>query len=258
MQIAFTNLRVSGSMTFDGLSFDGFRQLMDYIDRLTGGTPDEPEVTEPAPEIHDEPIVPAGMDFPGGVPVHVYEKPEDMEPAKPEEDDPYAKVKNYTGKVEVVRILKDATEHPDQYKREWLTTPEWMERVCLGSSAASYTVGLILSDIVKLGLLDRKEGYNSEVQKYERRYYLPIPITSENSEADEVPAVTTLDSRRGAKVRSARMEAGISVPELADLLHTDVGTVIKWEAGVYRIAGSVEDDLKKLFGNGLFEDKEVQ
>jgi ribosome-binding protein aMBF1 (putative translation factor) len=240
-------------MNFSGMSFDTFRKLMDYIDTLSGGTP-EPEVTEPAPEVHDEPIIPAGMDFTGGMPVHVYEKPEDMEPVKPTEDDPYAKVGNYAGKGVVVGILKDASEHPDKWEREWLTTRKWMdEKVCFPPEATLFNVAHICSDCARLGLLERRADYNVEEHKKEVRFLLPVPIKVEEKTDEELPVVTTLDARRGSKVRSARMEAGISVPELADLLHTDVNTVIKWETGVYRIAGSVEEDLKKLFGNGLFE-----
>jgi len=278
MNVVFTNLQVSGSMNFSGVSFDTFRKLMDYIDTLTGGTPDESDANvngSATPTISEDafasadlsgvsiPTADAGMDFPGGMPVHVYEKPEDIEPAKPEEVDPYAKVGNYAGKSVVVGILKDAAEHPDKWVREWLTAQEWMGRVCLDPSATPHSVGHICADCVRFGLLERKEGYNAEAHKNERRFYLPVPIPGKVDETikeleDEpiVTTVTTEDYRRGNKVRSARMEAGFSVAELAELLHTDAGTVVKWENGIYRITGSVEEDLKKLFGNGLFDGTE--
>lgn len=258
MQIAFTNLMVSGSMNFEGLSFDGFRQLMDYIDKLTGGTPAEPEVTEPAPEVNAEPIVPAGMDFPGGMPVHVYEKPEDMEAAKPAEDDLYAKVGNYAGKSVVVGILKDAAEHPDKWAREWLTAQEWMGRVCLDPSATSHSVAHICSDCVRLGLLERKAGYNIEAKKNEVRFLLPVPVKAEE-ESQERPFVINLnDKLRGAAVRKARTEAGFSVSELAELIGYSVDIIVKWETGIYSISSAAEETLKKAFGKDLFVEKEVQ
>lgn len=255
MQIIFKNLKVSGSMDFEGLTFEVFRQLMDSIDTLTGGTP-EPEATEPAPEVHDEPIVPAGMNFPGGMPVHVYEKPEDMEPAKPTEDDPYAKVGNYAGKSVVVGIFKDAAEHPDKWAREWLTAQEWMGRVCLDPSATPHSVGHICADCVRFGLLERKEGYNAEAHKNERRFYLPVPIIEKPQE--EPIVINPEDQRKGAAVRRARQEAGFSVAELAELIGYSVDTIVKWETGIYSISSAAEETLKKAFGKDLFTETEVQ
>lgn len=258
MNVVFTNLQVSGSMNFSGMTFDTFRKLMDYIDTLTGGTP-EPEVTDvPAPEVNDEPIVPAGMEFPGGMPVHVYEKPDDMEPAKPEEVDPYAKVGNYAGKSVVVGILKDAAEHPDKWAREWLTAQEWMERVCLDPSATPHSVGHICADCVRFGLLERKEGYNAEAHKNERRFYLPVPVVPEEK-IEEKPIVINLnDKLRGAAVRKARTEAGFSVSELAELIGYSVDTIVKWETGIYSISSAAEETLKKAFGKDLFGETEVR
>lgn len=258
MQVVFTNLQVSGSMNFSGLSFDSFRKLMDYIDNLTSGTPVEPEVTEPAPEVHDEPIIPAGMDFPGGMPVHVYEKPEDMEPAQTVKDDPYAKVGNYAGKSVVVGILKDAAEHPDKWAREWLTAQEWMGRVCLDPSATNHSVAHICANCASLGLLERKAGYNIEAKKNEVRFLLPVPVKAEE-ESQEGPFVINYnDKLRGAAVRKARTEAGFSVSELAELIGYSVDTIVKWETGVYSISSAAEETLKKAFGKDLFVEKEVK
>lgn len=257
MNVVFTNLQVSGSMNFSGMTFDTFRKLMDYIDTLTGGTP-EPEVTDvPAPEVNDEPIVPAGMDFPGGMPVHVYEKPEDMEPAQTVKDDPYAKVGNYAGKSVVVGILKDAAEHPDKWAREWLTAQEWMGRVCLDPSATSHSVGHICADCVRFGLLERKEGYNAEAHKNERRFYLPVPVKEEVAEEDPV-RINLRDKQRGEAVRKARTEAGFSIGELADLIGYSADIIIKWETGIYTISPAAEEVLKKAFGKDLFGETEVK
>lgn len=84
-QIVFTNMKVSGSMVFNSLSFENFQKLMDFIERLTGGESEAPVPAEPTEDVRDEPVVPAGMSFPDGMPVHVYERPEDMEPAGGEE-----------------------------------------------------------------------------------------------------------------------------------------------------------------------------
>ena len=260
MQVTFTNLEVSGSMNFEGMTFEAFRKLMDYIDTLTGGVPESGTNTpvDPAPDINDEPIVPAGMNFPGGMPVHVYESPEDTEPAKPAEDDPYAKVGNYAGKSVVIGILKDAAEHPDKWAREWLTAQEWMERVCLDPSATPHSIGHICADCVRFGLLERKEGYNAEARRNERRFYLPVPVAAEEKAEEEPIVINLTDKLRGAAVRKARTEAGFSVSELAELIGYSVDTIVKWETGIYSISSAAEETLKKAFGKNLFEGPEVK
>lgn len=246
MQVVFSNLKVSGSMNFEALSFEAFRQLMDYIDTLTGET-SEPEATDaPAPEVKDEPIVPAGMDFPGGMPVHVYEKPEDMEPAKPTEVDPYAKVGNYGGKSVVVGILKDAAEHPDKWEREWLTTRKWMdEKVCLPPEATLFNVAHICSDCARLGLLERRADHNVEEHKNEVRFLLPVPISVKK---DTI----------GRRIHKARKENGFLVTELADLLGYSDTLLAKWETDELIPSTEAVENLKKALGDDLFEGLEVK
>lgn len=261
--ITFTNLTVSGNMGFKEISFDTFRRILDFVETQTNtngaittgadlndlseGTIKEAEVTVQgnAAEViatDEEPVV---------------------EKEEPPKIDPYLLVGNYAGKDSVVRILKDYTGNPEGYRQEWMTTRQWMEKVELDPAAKLFAVAHILSDCAKVGLLERRADYNPEEHKNEVRFLLPIPIPGKVDETikeleDEpiVTTVTTEDYRRGNKVRSARMEAGFSVAELAELLHTDAGTVVKWENGIYRITGSVEEDLKKLFGNGLFDGTE--
>lgn len=252
--ITFTNLTVSGNMGFKEISFDAFRRILDFVETqtngaipmgtdlndLSGGTWKETEVAVQGNAA--EVVVP------------------DEEPVVEKEDppkiDPYLLVGNYAGKDSVVRILKDYTGNPEGYTQEWMTTRQWMEKVELDPAAKLFAVAHILSDCAKVGLLERRADYNPEEHKNEVRFLLPIPVPRKiDKTAEELadePIVITEDNWKGNRVRTARMEAGFSVSELAELLHTDAGTVVKWETGTYRITGSVEEDLKKLFGNGLF------
>lgn len=245
-------------MGFQEISFDAFRKILDFVkaqthvtipmgtdlNDLSEGTWKEAEVTVNgnAAEViatDEEPVV---------------------EKEDPPKIDPYLLVGNYAGKDSVVRILKDYTGNPEGYTQEWMTTRQWMEKMELDSVAKLFAVSHILSDCAKVGLLERRADYNLEEHKNEVRFLLPVPIQGKVDETikelEDEPIVTTEDNWRGNKVRSARMEAGFSVSELAELLHTDASTVIRWETGAYRIMGSVEEDLKKLFGNGLFDGTE--
>lgn len=248
--ITFTNLTVSGNMGFKEISFDAFRRILDFAKAQTNGA------------------IATGVDLndlsEGTIKNAAEVIATDEEPVVEKEDppkiDPYLLVGNYAGKDSVVRILKDYTGNPEGYTQEWMTTRQWMEKVELDPAAKLFAVAHILSDCAKAGLLERRADYNPEEHKNEVRFLLPVPIPGKvdetTKELEDEPIVTTEDNWRGNKVRSARMEAGFSVSELAELLHTDASTVIRWETGAYRIMGSVEEDLKKLFGNGLFDAEE--
>lgn len=247
MKVVFTNLQVSGSMNFEGMSFDGFRQLMDYIDTLTGGDSAEPVMADP--KIPEDAFASADLSE--------VEIPEELKSAKLAEADPYLKVGRYAGRDVVVGILKDAAEHPDKWAREWLTAQEWMGRVCLDPSATPHSVGHICADCARFGLLERKEGYNAEAHKNERRFYLPVPIIADNTQEEPI-VINPKDQRKGAAVRRARQEAGFSVAELAELIGYSVDTIVKWETGIYSISSAAEETLKKAFGKDLFEETEVR
>lgn len=254
--ITFTNLTVSGNMGFKEISFDAFRRILDFVEAQThGAIPTGTDLNDLSEGTWKE----ADVTVQGKAAEVVVP---DEEPAAAKEAvpkiDPYSLVGNYAGKDSVVRILKAYTENPEGYTQEWMTAKQWMEKVDLGSSATLFNIAHILSDCAKVGILERRADYNPEEHKNEVRFLLPVPVKHEEPVAEPVdePNVTTEDSRRGDKVRAARMEAGFSVSELAELLHTDAGTVVKWETGTYRITGSVEEDLKKLFGNGLFDGME--
>lgn len=253
--ITFTNLTVSGNMGFKEISFDAFRRILDFAKAQTNGAI---ATGVDLNDLSEGTIKNAEVTVQGNAAEVIAT---DEEPVVEKEDppkiDPYLLVGNYAGKDSVVRILKDYTGNPEGYMQEWMTTRQWMEKVELDPAAKLFAVAHILSDCAKAGLLERRADYNPEEHKNEVRFLLPVPIPGKVDETikelEDEPIVITEDHWRGSKVRSARMEAGFSVAELAELLHTDAGTVVKWENGIYRITGSVEEDLKKLFGNGLFD-----
>ena len=256
--ITFTNLTVSGNMGFKEISFDTFRRILDFVEAQTNGAI---ATGTDLNDLSEGTIKKAEVTVQGNAAEVIATDEEPVvEKEEPPKIDPYLLVGNYAGKDSVVRILKAYTENPEGYTQEWMTAKQWMEKVELDPAAKLFAVAHILSDCAKAGLLERRADYNPEEHKNEVRFLLPVTIPEKVDETikelEDEPIVTTEDNWRGNKVRSARMEAGFSVSELAELLHTDASTVIRWETGAYRIMGSVEEDLKKLFGNGLFDGTE--
>lgn len=258
--ITFTNLTVSGNMGFKEISFDAFRRILDFVESQThGAIPTGTDLNDLSEGTRKE----AEVTVQGNAAEVVVP---DEKPGAAKEDppkiDPYSLVSNYAGKDSVVRFLKAYTGNPEGYIQEWMTAKQWMEKVDLDLNHHATLIGVahILSDCAKAGLLERRADYNPEEHKNEVRFLLPVPIPGKVDEAAEEladePIAITEDNWKGNRVRTARMEAGFSVSELAELLHTDAVTVVKWETGTYRITGSVEEDLKKLFGNGLFDGTE--
>lgn len=251
MKASFTKITVSGSLEFEGMSFVTFQRLMDFIEAETKGlqTVGAVDMTPEAP------VVPAGMDFPGGMPVHVYEKPEDMIPAggEPVEVDEaerlrakYSKVQHYGGWETVIGIFIDAEIHPEKYLFEWQTAKTWMKRYAeLVEVADVFKVSHILGSMAQNDLVKRSQQYNQKSGQNEVLFYCPLRI--ENEVSREADVMT-----EGRILRNARLEEDLTVNDLADLTGYSADIISKWENDRYSISTDGKAALKSAFGKDIF------
>jgi len=236
--ISFTNLTVSGNMSFEGIPFDAFRRILDFVESQThGAIPTGTDLNDLSEGTQKE----AEVTVQGNAAEVVVpdEKP-DAAKEDPPKIDPYLLVGNYAGKDSVVRILKDYTGNPEGYTQEWMTTRQWMEKVDLGSSVTLFNVAHILSDCAKAGLLERRADYNPEEHKNEVRFLLPAPVPVKK---DTI----------GSRIHKARKENGFLATELADLLGYSDALLLKWEKDELVPSSEAMENLKKALGDDLFD-----
>lgn len=251
MRASFTKLTVSGSLEFEGMSFVTFQRLMDFIEAETKGSQTVGAV-DMTPEAS---VVPAGMDFPGGTPVHVYEKPEDMIPAggEPVEADEaerlrakYSKVQHYGGWETVIGIFIDAEIHPEKYRFEWQTAKTWMKRYAeLVEVADVFKVSHVLGSMAQNDLVKRSQQYNQKSGQNEVLFYCPLRIEDEASREADVMT-------EGRILRNARLEEDLTVNDLADLTGYSADIISKWENDRYSISTDGKAALKSAFGKDIF------
>ena len=176
--------------------------------------------------------------------------PDPEEPAEPQ--DKYARVGRYNGFEKVVEIFRDADAYPDRYTWDMLTTSAWRNMIPSLKDVTLHSVAHVVGNIVKHGITVKEIRYNPSVHLNENVYRLTVPKEEEKPQEISALARKPEDVKLGAILRKARMDADLSVAELAKGIGYDVKIVVNWESGIYHMASTALKAIHNFFKKDIF------
>jgi len=168
--------------------------------------------------------------------------------------DKYAKVGHYNGWDKVVEIFKDADAHPESYTWERLSTPVWKSMMPTLKDVTIHGVAHTVGSMVREGITEKTERYNPDLHIQENIYRLPVPLAKENVVLQRNPE----DVRLGHILRKARMDAGLSIADLAEGIGYDAKIIMNWESGIYHMAETALKAIYNYFKKDVFTVKEEE
>ena len=221
--VIFDEVKFSTSVRLEDVSMEQYNKIAAYINEIIGAAKaKQKKVPLPDPE----------------------------EPEEPE--DKYARVGRYNGFEKVVEIFRDADAHPDRYTWDMLTTSAWRNMIPSLKDVTLHSVAHVIGNIVKHGITVKEVRYNPSVYLNENVYRLPVPKEEEKPQEISALARKPEDVKLGAILRKARMDADLSVAELAKGIGYDVKIVVNWESGIYHMASTAIKAIHEFFKKDIF------
>ena len=153
-------------------------------------------------------------------------------------------------------LMQEVRTQPERYERVWMTATDFMKRVFPDWNANDkFSVGVILTDLSKRGVVEKRRGYNRERQQYESTYFVPVPKAETGGESEVVPAIPLQDARLGKILQRNRLEHGFSLAEIAKMIGVTVIGVMKWESGEYHMSPNIIKKINDIFKKDIFAEE---
>lgn len=218
--------QITVDIHLDGITMEAYAQLEAFLSGLKGISTKNAEVAAPQEETHKT-----------GVQGKISNK----------------RLQTGENTRELYALLTDAQAHPDKYNLTWLLTKDIKPYLPAFYRAQKdlRSVGHILGVFAAHGLLQKRQ-IKHECQML-MQFLWPVIKKSEKP-ADKA---TDADSFSGSLLRTARMDAGMSIAELSNAIGYNGDIILKWEMGQYHMAPSQRESINRFFCRDIFADSAV-